>query len=1233
MMLFQCRLAALFTLVILVNLIYGDQVRDKKTNDNTAYTLKRLTRHVPSCNEQKYRTIDGTCNNPYNPLWGRSLTPYARFLPPDYADGKGAPRCRKDGSGLPNPRYVSISLAHDIPLESEHLSHMFMMWGQFMNHEITNKPEAKIKGGRGDEMKCCDRNGAWGHPDCYPIMLAPQDPYYGQQSVSCMEFTRSNSYRGSDFPVDYREQYNNNTHFIDGSNVYGSFDEDAFKLREHRGGRLQVTPYRHSKDLLPQGGKSCGREKCFAAGDFRANMFPALTSLHTLWVREHNRIANELSKMHSYWDDETIYQEARKIVGAEIQHITYNEYLPLVLGPENSKTWGLSLKRDGFYDGYDPHINPAIDNGFAAAAYRFGHSLVQWGFKRFTPDHVELVPSPALSTEFDNTSCIYRNEIDLLFLGLINQPARARDEYFTDQLTNHLFENRGIGHAQDLYALNIHRGRDNGIPSYNEWRSYCGLKKARDFSDLRGEIPDEVIHGLSKVYGSVDDVDLYPAGVSEYAIYNGIVGPTFACIIAQQFRNLKKGDKFWYENGHHKGAFTLDQLESIRRVTLARIICDNTDIIETIQPYTLKTPSESYFLRTKLNMHSVMLLKTIFIALCIVSQTEAINIRKILSEMVSDTVVFFNKFVHTRPNPHRDSDVYARIEPDPVPSCAKFPFRTMDGWCNNIENPNWGQALKPYARLLLPDYADGVDAPRVASDGGPLPGARLVSLKVARNLSVEHPAFSAMLIMWGQIINHDVTSKLDTPDVFDDCECNQDEDERHPDCLPIPVPPNDPFHGPAGRRCIIFVRSIPWMGSDIVFPFREQFNNNTSFIDASIVYASTEEEALKLRSFVGGELLTSRYKGRVLLPLANENLDVCEQGCFVGGDSRVNMIPTLTAIHIVLLREHNRICRVLSDMNPHWDDERLYQETRKIIIAQFQHVSYKEYLPLVIGQRAVKKYRVTLERHGYYEGYDPHINSAVFNVFATTAYRFGHSLIMSVFRKSDSYHMNLPTQPLSREFFFSPLMAEPGPGAVLLGSCNQRHQAMDRYFTEQVTNFLFDKPQMREGTRDLFAINVHRSRENGIPSYTAWRECCNLYVPKTFADLEGIMHPAVIHEFSRLYRDVDDIDLFAAGVAEFHDKDALVGPTFACLIGKQFGVLRNGDRFWYENGGQPGSFTPAQLQAIRKTTIARLFCDNDEDILTIQSQVLKVPEDSSQRIPCEFLDELDLSPWKEDYKK
>lgn len=87
--------------------------------------------------------------------------------------------------------------------------------------------------------------------------------------------------------------------------------------------------------------------------------------------------------------------------------------------------------------------------------------------------------------------------------------------------------------------------RDHGIPPYNEYRALCNLKRAQTWEDLSRELPNEVIARLRHIYPSVNDIDLFPGGLSEKPLQGGLVGPTFACIIGLQFRQLRKCDRFW----------------------------------------------------------------------------------------------------------------------------------------------------------------------------------------------------------------------------------------------------------------------------------------------------------------------------------------------------------------------------------------------------------------------------------------------------------------------------------------------------------------------------------------------------------------------------------------------------------------------------------------------------------------------------------------------------------------
>ena len=141
----------------------------------------------------------------------------------------------------------------------------------------------------------------------------------------------------------------------------------------------------------------------------------------------------------------------------------------------------------------------------------------------------------------------------------------------------------------DLASLNIQRGRDHGLAAYNIWREQCGLRRFQKWTDMTDVMTKGTIQRLSSAYEHVDDIDLFTGGISERPVVGGVVGPTFACILGQQFLNLRKGDRFWYENGgvdaKYPGGFTSQQLQEIRKSSLSRVICNGLDDVGAIQPY------------------------------------------------------------------------------------------------------------------------------------------------------------------------------------------------------------------------------------------------------------------------------------------------------------------------------------------------------------------------------------------------------------------------------------------------------------------------------------------------------------------------------------------------------------------------------------------------------------------------------------------------------------------------
>ncbi|CAA9994899.1 unnamed protein product [Nesidiocoris tenuis] len=423
--------------------------------------------------------------------------------------------------------------------------------------------------------------------------------YSSPEKLSKKPFARSHRFN---FRNRSRVQINMLTSYIDANFMYGSNHRVADSLRTLQGGQLKTVPaFRNAglKPILPpkkvQPEDGCilsgqTNSHCFLAGDNRVNEQLALGVLHTLTVREHNRIATELAEINPYWDDETLYQETRHIVAAIVQHITYNEFLPVLLGEKMIEKFDLKLKYQGFSNDYDPSIDATIPASFGTAAFRFGHSLLPDAMEMRSVSH-KLIGERKLSEMLQQPFDLYKpGLIDAYVLGMVSQPSQAMDGSITDQVTNHLFQEPSKTFGRDLASINIARAREHGVPGYMAYRKFCGLDDMRTWDDMWNHLPNSTIRHYLHLYSHPDDIDLWSAGVSEFPAPGSMLGPVFSCIIGMTFRDLKRGDRFWYENQGFRNSFTLGQLQEIRKYTLSRMLCNTADNIHTIQRHALLLP-------------------------------------------------------------------------------------------------------------------------------------------------------------------------------------------------------------------------------------------------------------------------------------------------------------------------------------------------------------------------------------------------------------------------------------------------------------------------------------------------------------------------------------------------------------------------------------------------------------------------------------------------------------------
>ncbi|XP_048253018.1 peroxidasin-like [Haliotis rufescens] len=523
-----------------------------------------------------YRTADGTCNNVDNSEWGAAGAQLARWLEPVYVDATGNPRAlATDGSDLPNPRSISNHVHFELSFLSVRNSVMLMQWGQFIDHDITGTP---VVTDNGSDIECCDRTDSVPSDTdspCFPITLPDGDFYFGDGK--CMNLVRSEAVSGTGTDSSNpRQQYNELSAFIDGSHIYGISDSETAELRDTDSGSglLKVG----TNNLLPEGDSddcfldtSDSSNYCFKAGDSRVNVFPGLSALHTLFMREHNRVATELKGYNSGWDDEKLFQEARRIVIAELQVITYNEWLPQILSDDGVANYSLEL---GNYN-YNSSLDPTLSNVFSTAAFRFGHSMV--------PENLTIGSEVVDTGDLFKRTKYVINSLDDVISSFLGAAGERVDAWYVDGMRQRMFEeDSDTRDGFDIVSLNIQRGREHGLPPYNAWREYCGLDKITSFTS---DNDFGIIQGrdLEDIYNSVDDIDLYSGGVAEVPFDVAAVGRTYICLIGEQFKKLRDGDRFWFESTDSVTGFTSDQITQLKKASLARIICDNADNVSTIQ--------------------------------------------------------------------------------------------------------------------------------------------------------------------------------------------------------------------------------------------------------------------------------------------------------------------------------------------------------------------------------------------------------------------------------------------------------------------------------------------------------------------------------------------------------------------------------------------------------------------------------------------------------------------------
>ncbi|XP_063956076.1 dual oxidase 2-like isoform X4 [Lytechinus pictus] len=574
-----------------------------KMEDEPIVNNNRRLRNMGSFDDDRHfepEAFDGWYNNKAHPDWGGAELSMTRRLPVAYEDGVYA----MAGTDRPNPMTISKETMQGVTGERSHLRRTALM--TFFGQQVV------------EEILDAQRGGC---PREYENIKIPDNHEYleEQPDIGIMPFVRSRySFNTGYSPNVPREQLNEITPWFDGGLVYGTTKAWADALRKFEGGRLADNgdngePQFPAVNTLglpmanPPNPIGIGAERLkdakrfFKLGNPRGNENPFLLTFGVLWFRWHNYWADKF-KAETTWNDERIFNTARKWVIATYQNVVYYEWLPgyLNFSPEDVKEFE--------YSGYKGYIHPGITHEFQSAAMRFGHTLVPPGVMRrneqcqFRTSTMDSSGFKSGQDEFEQAqgnhgvrTCnsfwnpqisVREYDIEEFLLGMASQVTEREDNIITEDLQRRVFGPLEFS-RRDLMALNIQRGRDHGLPDYNTARECLGLGRKNSFAEINknqselapGEqtfIGTEELKRLEAVYeGDLDKVDIWAGGLME-TTSNG-PGELFRFIIKDQFVRSRDADRFWFEN-EKNGLFTPDEIAFIRNVTLWDIIVAATSI-------------------------------------------------------------------------------------------------------------------------------------------------------------------------------------------------------------------------------------------------------------------------------------------------------------------------------------------------------------------------------------------------------------------------------------------------------------------------------------------------------------------------------------------------------------------------------------------------------------------------------------------------------------------------------
>lgn len=514
--------------------------------------------------------FDGFYNNLVSPTLGSAGKALMQNVTTDYSDFT----YKLSGRTRPSPRAITLELFtanENDTLPPSHQNHtaMFAFFGQAVALELIDT----------DDVTCPVELLKIPVPKCDPDF---DTACTGKQHLPYERVAYDKDTGQS--PNMPRRQVNKATSFIDGSFVYGNSLIRALYLQAPNSPRLATSdawskyPEYNKIGLAfaanpdPVEHKFHNQNDYWKLGDKHSQENPALLSFSVLFFRWHNHLADKFMEESNDGADMT-FARTRHWVIASLQNIIMYEWLPQLLGQ--------SLPE---YTGYKSDIYPDVTSLFDAAAIKYILTLIPSGlYQRNTRCETETTnghDGVRLCNSYWRAQEILMEREDSLeetIMGMATQLAEAEDTYIVEDLRSKYFGPLHFS-RHDLISQTIMRGRDYGLPDYNTVREAVGLPRVRHWHQINpwmNSTHPELLEKLSRVYRDINDIDVFVGGMFETTPDGP--GELFKTVLIDQFRRIRDGDRFWFENKNN-GLFSDTEIRQIKHIKLHQIITNATKL-------------------------------------------------------------------------------------------------------------------------------------------------------------------------------------------------------------------------------------------------------------------------------------------------------------------------------------------------------------------------------------------------------------------------------------------------------------------------------------------------------------------------------------------------------------------------------------------------------------------------------------------------------------------------------